>query len=315
MKHVFVINPVSGAKCNEAEIRRALAEGGITDCEIHITQGRKDAMHFVNNWCNTHNEEVRFYACGGDGTINEVASGMIGHPEASLACYPCGSGNDFVKYYGGRENFLNIKELMEADDMPIDIMRVADHYSINVTNFGFDTKVCLAMEKYRHKPLIGGKNAYTAGLVNCFFTGMRTKVTVTADGERIHSDDILLCTVANSQYIGGSYLCAPYSSNHDGRLELCLVKPISRLKLLSLIGYYSKGTHLDSPKFKNVLIFRHVKKVHIEGESDFHITVDGETFPCTSVDIEIIPGAIRLALPKCAAGCEHILEGEPALCQ
>lgn len=315
MKHVFVINPASGAKDNVETIKQLLADcHRLDECEIHVTNGPKDATRFVDTWCKEHNEEVRFYACGGDGTLNEVASGMIGHPEASLACYPCGSGNDFVKYYGGKYNFTDIAALMDAADFPIDAMRVGDHYSFNVTNFGFDTKVCLAMEKYRHTPLLGGKKAYTAGLVQTFFTGMRTKVKVVADDDEISNSDILLCTVANCQYIGGSYRCAPYSSNHDGLLDICLVKPLSRPKLLTLIGSYSKGTHLDNPKFQKYIVYRRARKVHIEGEEDFSITVDGETFASPTVDIEIIPEAIRLALPARASTCEQILPGEPALC-
>lgn len=312
MKHVFIINPASGAKCHENEIKNILADcGRLEQCEIHVTNTPKDATEFVDTWCKRHREAVRFYACGGDGTLNEVVAGVIGHPEASVACYPCGSGNDFVKYYGGKENFLDIPSLMDAEDTPIDAMRVGDHYSVNVTNFGFDTKVCLAMEKYRHSPIIGGKNAYTAGLVNTFFKGMRTNVKVSVDGEDISDGEILLCTVANCQYIGGSYRCAPYGSNHDGLLEVCLVKPLSRPKLLTLIGTYAKGDHLDDARFKDFIVYRRAKSLHIEGDADFSITVDGETFSSPTVDIEILPGAVRLALPKAAAIAEDVHGGTP----
>ena len=312
MKHVFIINPASGHKDNEAEIRQALTDcNRLQECEIYKTTNPKDATEFVDTWCKRHQEAVRFYACGGDGTLNEVIAGVIGHPEASVACYPCGSGNDFVKYYGGKENFMNIQELMNADDITIDAMRVGDHYSINVTNFGFDTKVCLAMEKYRHSALFNGKNAYTAGLINAFFKGMRTRVNIVADGETICDSEILLCTVANCQYIGGSYRCAPYSSNHDGLLDICMVKPISRLQLLTLIGSYSKGEHLDNPKFKDFIVYRRVKQLQLKGENDFAITVDGETFSSPTVDIEVIPGSIRLALPAKAAMYENIRAGKP----
>ena len=54
---------------------------------------------------------VRFYACGGDGTFNEVVAGTLGHPEAETACVPCGSGNDFVRNFGTREEFLDLPNL------------------------------------------------------------------------------------------------------------------------------------------------------------------------------------------------------------
>lgn len=312
MKHVFVINPASGANDHENEIRQILSAcGRLSECEIHITESPAEATEFVDTWCRRHREAVRFYACGGDGTLNEVIAGVMGHPEASVACYPCGSGNDFVKYYGGKENFMDIPALMDAEETVIDAMRVADHYSINATNFGFDTKVCLAMAKYRHSALFGGKRAYTAGLINAFFKGIRTNVKVTADGEVIHDGDILLCTVANAQYIGGSYRCAPYSSNDDGLLDLCLVNPIGRIGLLKLIKIYERGEHLCDPRFKDLIVFRRAKKIQIDGDADFCITVDGETFPNAHPTIEVLPKSVRLALPPKAQNSVCIKEGCP----
>ena len=314
MKHVFIINPASGTNDHENEIRQILAGcNRLSECEIHVTTSEQDATEFVDTWCRRHREAVRFYACGGDGTLNEVVSGIIHHPEASVACYPCGSGNDFVKYYGGKDNFMDIPSLMDAEEVTIDAMRVADHYSVNVTNFGFDTKVCLAMAKYRHTPVIGGKHAYTAGIVNAFFKGMRTKVKVVADDEVLRDDDILLCTVANAQYIGGAYRCAPYSSNDDGYLDICLVKPVGRLGLLKLIKTYERGEHLNDPRFKDLIVYRRAKKLHIEGGDDFAVTVDGETFSAPTVDIEILPKSIRLALPEKAKNSVNIHEGRPNL--
>ena len=81
------------------------------------------------------------YACGGDGTANEVLHGLIGFENASMTCYPCGSGNDYVKYYGGAEKFLDIEALLAGEEHRVDVMRMGHRYAINVINFGFDTAV------------------------------------------------------------------------------------------------------------------------------------------------------------------------------
>ena len=105
MKYVFIINPHAGEADNEEKIRRE-AEG-IEGCEFYVTKSVGDATEFVRNWCKDHaGEAVRFIACGGDGTINEVFNGAVGQKNASVTCYPCGSGNDFVKAFGGAEAFL-----------------------------------------------------------------------------------------------------------------------------------------------------------------------------------------------------------------
>ena len=314
MKHIFILNPAAGKenakKALEEQLKNVYSN---VDYEIYETRGRGDAIAYIKQYCESNRAPVRFYACGGDGTLNEVVNGAVGYPHASVGCIPCGSGNDFVKYYGGKENFMDIPSLMDADEVVIDAMRVADHYSVNVTNFGFDTKVCVAMEKYRHKRFIGGKNAYTAALVTNFFSGMRTKVKVDVDNETVHDGDILLCTVANAQYIGGAYRCAPFSSNTDGYLDVCLVKPIGRIGLLKLIKVYERGEHLNDPRFKDLIVYHRAKSLHIEGEADFCITVDGETFASPTVDIEILPRSIRMALPEKAKQSVCFHEGKPCI--
>ena len=131
MKHVFVINPAAGKENSYETIKAALeALETHVDYELYVTQGVGDATTYIKNYCETYAEPVRFYACGGDGTLNEVVSGVVNYPNASLGCYPCGSGNDFVKYYGGKEHFLDVRALIEADEEYVDLMRVGDRYAL-----------------------------------------------------------------------------------------------------------------------------------------------------------------------------------------
>ena len=83
MKHVFIVNPAAG-KENAAEVIRAAVEKSkfASDCEIYLTQGPGDATAFIRAYCKEHPERVRFYACGGDGTLNEVVNGAVGFPQA-----------------------------------------------------------------------------------------------------------------------------------------------------------------------------------------------------------------------------------------
>ena len=302
MKHVFVINPASGANDHENEIRQILSNAGrLSECEIHITKSPEEATEFVDNWCRRHREAVRFYACGGDGTLNEVVAGMMGHPEASVACYPCGSGNDFVKYYGGKKVFWNLEELLDAPEEYIDLMRVGNKYAINATHFGFDSSVAETMMKVRRKKLIGGKNAYTTGVVVGLFKAMKNACRVSVDGELLNPEgNILLCTIANGQYVGGSFRCAPRSIDNDGELEVCLVKPISVLTFVNLIKVYTEGTHLDDDRFAKILEYRRGKKIEVEAPEGFIYTFDGELIRQNKFTVEVVPNAIRFAVPKSA---------------
>lgn len=300
MKHIFVINPAAGPKSSEDFIKNQLEAIGASDIsEIYVTKGPQDATKFVQKRCAESPDEVlRFYACGGDGTLCEVVAGIVGFENAEMTCYPCGSGNDYVKYYGGKDVFLDLEALINSDAKHVDLMKVCGRYSINVCNFGFEAVVAQTMINVKRKKLIGGKNAYTTGVIKAVFTGMKNKCTVIADGENINpSGKMLLCNVANGRFVGGSYNCAPRSLNDDGLMELCFVKPISIFKFLKLIGKYQNGTHLDDDKYKSVITYRRVKRVEVIVDKEIDVCIDGEIEKSGSFDIEIFPGAIKFASP------------------
>ncbi len=302
MKHVFIINPAAGKENSYEEIRGALeALETPVDYELYETQAPGDATAYIRDYCRTHTEPLRFYACGGDGTLNEVVNGAVGFDHASVGCYPCGSGNDFVKYYGGKRVFLNIKELVEAPEEYIDLMRVGNRYAINATHFGFDSCVAKTMMNVRRKKLIGGKNAYTTGVVVGLLKAMKNECKVYVDGELLNpKGTILLCTVANGQYVGGSFRCAPRSIDNDGLLEVCLVHPVSHFTFLRLVGDYTKGTHLGNPKFEKLIEYRRGKTVQIEAPEGFVYSFDGELIPQKQFTVEAVKHALRFAVPKSA---------------
>ena len=305
MKHIFIYNPTAGRdnRAAMARLREQLEERyAELDLEFYPTKAEKDATAYVRARCEAEPEaELRFYACGGDGTANEVLQGLVGFENASMTCYPCGSGNDFVKYYGGAERFLDVDALMNAREHRVDIMRVGDRYSLNVTNFGFDTEVAKTMSRVRHKKIIGGKHAYTTGIVKALFTAMKNECTVWVDGEKLNDSKILLCTVSNGKYVGGSFCCAPHSDNEDGLLEICLVKPISYFSFVRLVGAYAAGKHLDEPRFKNRIIYRRGKSVRVTAPEGFGYSLDGEIVEDNDFTIEICPAAIRFAVPEAPA--------------
>ena len=302
MKHIFIINPAAGKENSHDVILQALQNlSEKVDYAFYRTQAPGDATAYIRDYCRHNPDSVRFYACGGDGTLSEVANGVVGFAHASLGCYPCGSGNDFVKYYGGKKHFLNIPALIHAREEYIDLMRVGNKYSINATHFGFDSCVAKTMMNVRRKKLIGGKNAYTTGVIVGLFKAMKNDCRVSVDGELLNPDGkILLCTVANGQYVGGSFRCAPRSLDNDGLLEVCLVHPVSHFKFVRLIGEYTKGTHLGNPKFAKILEYRRGRSIHVEAPEGFVYSLDGELIAQNDFTVEVVPHAIRFAVPECA---------------
>ncbi|MBQ6892773.1 MAG: diacylglycerol kinase family lipid kinase, partial [Clostridia bacterium] len=153
MKHIFVINPSAGSGAGVAALKEKIAKLACK-AEIYETTAHRDAVKFVKEYCEKHTEDVRFYACGGDGTLKEVAEGTVGYPHASFSVCPIGSGNDFVRYFGGADAFSDLEKLTAAENKKIDAIGISadgidDTYSINVCNFGFEAYVAGTMHKVR----------------------------------------------------------------------------------------------------------------------------------------------------------------------
>jgi diacylglycerol kinase family enzyme len=101
VRHFFIFNPAAGRRGASARLNAALAALEPERYTLYTTNGTGDAAQYVSGVCGNLPGPLRFYACGGDGTLGEVVTGALGHPQAEVGVWPCGSGNDYVKYYGG----------------------------------------------------------------------------------------------------------------------------------------------------------------------------------------------------------------------
>lgn len=302
MKYYFIVNPLAGKGEAQQSIAEEISKSpNKADCEIYITKCVNDAMEFVKKTCEEHRgEEMRFIACGGDGTINEVFNGAVGFENVSVSCYPCGSGNDLVKSFGGIEKFLNIQALIDAPTRKLDLLKVGDRYSDNVTNFGFDTKVAETVNEDRAKNGHGSKSSYLKGIIKALFTAMKTKCTVIADGENLTPDGLItFCTLGNGQYVGGSFRCAPRAKTDDGLIEVCIALPPKMHKIPPFILKYVKGEHLDNMDKFDFLVYRQAKRVEvIAHQNAFAYSLDGEIIYTDRFTVEIAEKMLDIAVPE-----------------
>ena len=246
MKHIFIINPAAGAKDISKplskQIHSLLPE---EDFVIHITTGKNDARDFVQEYLTQHTKEsVRVYSCGGDGTLNEVLNGLVGFSNASLACYPSGSGNDFVKNFPNMNDFLDLESLIKAETKEIDIIQFNGRYAINICNLGFDGEVGYNFMRFKKIPKIKGPTAYNLAVFWGLLSKMKHMVTVHVDGQLFHQGYILLSAIANGRCYGGGYYCAPRANVTDGLLD--------KLKVL-VVEWLAKHINEDDKAFiKNI---------------------------------------------------------------
>ena len=299
MKHIFIVNPAAGVKDSTQKIKELIEKTNLDiDYTIHITGFGGEAIEYVKKVLSQSGEQIRFYACGGDGTLNEVVNGVIGFDNAQVAVFPCGSGNDYIKYYGTAEDFLDISELARSPSHRVDALKIGERYAINAVHFGLDSYVLRTMIKVRRNIILGGKRAYTAGVIAGFLGAMSTNCSMWADGVKIGGDKILLCTLANGKYVGGSYKSSPLSHNDDGLIEVCQVNPISRMGFLKLMNTYKRGEHLEDVRFKKYLNYMRAKRVEVSAPREIPVSIDGELVTARKFTVEIVKSAVNFVVPR-----------------
>lgn len=301
MKHIFVINPNAGKKDRFEEISSLLKKyDGIIDYETYRTTCKGDGREFVKNYLLTHPKEetYRFYAIGGDGSLHDVVNGAYEFPNAEVACYPSGSGNDFIKNFDNHEGFRDLDSLINGHVKKVDLLKANNKVSINIFNYGFDGEVTFKMHRIKKWPLMSGKGAYNVAAFASLLLNMSTKMKITLDEEVIFDDKGLLIAVANGHTYGGGYKCAPESKVDDGLIDVCLIKKISRFKAPSLMSIYKRGEHISNKKLEGKVIYKKCKHVTIESPNPVAYAIDGEVFREKFIDITILPLALNFVLPE-----------------
>ena len=299
MKHIFILNPAAGKgnKLNlfEEELHTIAKEKAI-DYEIYHTSGVGDATRFVRETCAAHAEmPLRFYACGGDGTINEVVSGAVGFENAEVALMPIGTGNDFVRVLGKREDFLDVAVQIVAEAVPFDVIQWNDKYCVNMMNIGFDGEV--AARASRAKKYVPSGLAYICGVAGEVIKMTKARFRLTMDGKDMGEKQVQISLYANGSFCGGGFRAAPYADLHDGLMDVCFIRPVSRLTLIRLIGSYKKGTHMLLKDTEKYFEYYKCSEVRLEFGKPQRICIDGEIEECETLCIKALRDAVRIVLP------------------
>lgn len=293
MNHLFIVNPAAG-KGNALKAVPAikkLFESIDKHCIVEITQKPGHATELVRSY--VCKENYRVYSVGGDGTLNEVLNGAVGS-KSSLAAIPCGSGNDFIRTILGNSDFENILErTVEGTELPIDIARANGKFFINIASLGFDAEVVYNTIKLKKLPLVTGSMAYILGILVTALRSRSYSLRMEIDSKK--SEGLFtLAAIANGRYYGGGMLPAPDAKVNDGFFDLCLVKKISRLKILRLFPLYMKGAH---GKLSEVSFIKG-RHIHIECSKGVTLNLDGEVERVKQATFEIIPSGIDFVFPK-----------------
>lgn len=313
MQHIFIINPTAGKSDATKQISKTVHQLFMNKeikgtYRIETTSYPLEASEIARRYAEG-GEEVTLYACGGDGTLNEVLNGSVGYDNVTLAHLPIGTGNDFIKYFGptAKKDFLDLKSLMNGHTVEVDVLDVSGQYALNVANIGLDAMIAFNANKFKRIPLITGKGAYQISLAYSFFTSTSHKMKIVVDGIEEQEDTFTFVVCANAKYYGGSYCAAPFADIQDGYMDVILIPKIARSKILRLMKVYEKGEHLNG-KYRDLIVYHKAKKVEIFADRTLEVCVEGEDISIKNPVIQIADKKMKLLVPKKYTRLEKLIE-------
>ncbi|MBQ4336590.1 MAG: diacylglycerol kinase family lipid kinase [Lentisphaeria bacterium] len=296
MTHWFIINPAAGSRDRTRDytekIKAACESKGLS-YRIEISAAPGDCRAIARRAAET-GEEVRLYACGGDGTLNEVASGAAGFSNAAVTVFSGGSGNDFVKLFDQPDAFRDLERLLDCEEAQFDLIRCNDDISLNICSVGLDARIGTDVSNYKRIPLLHGFRAYAVSTLINVFRGIAEHYVIEIDGERIDGRKTLICA-CNGRFYGGGFNPVPEADPTDGLLDVLIVEKVSLLQVAQVIGKYKNGLYAQYPH-----LIRHVRtdRLRILCDKPSSINLDGELRTAQTVDISIAPEKLRFFYPK-----------------
>lgn len=312
-KHIFIVNPAAGKGPEAAQISEVIRDAceacGVA-YEIHKTACRGDATAFTRAKVESKptGDEYRFYACGGDGTLSDVVTGLVGDPGkpkpgVSVGCVPIGTGNDFTRNFSQSEFFLDITKQLLGDPVAIDCFSVegdtpeSHRCGVNMVNIGFDCDVVVKAGELKKRKFLPKSLAYVIGVVIMLKNNLGKIITVVNSDSSTFTREFQLVAVANGGYCGGGFHSAPESKLDDGLLDLSLIKKVSRINFLRLVGHYKNGTHLRTRLGKKVVGYSQITSVELKFPDETNVCIDGEILKLHEARFSVIPRSILFLLP------------------
>ena len=317
MKYIFVINPGSGKRRKQVRllnnIEAAVRKMGVCH-EIYYTAAEKDGERYVRELCernaaSENRQKLRIYACGGDGTINEVVNGAFGYDDVEIGAVPLGTGNDYIRNYGEASDFLNIERQLAGESVCCDLISysaeydgmLTEGYCANMFNIGFDCNVVDMTSQVKRWPLVGGSLAYLISVAIILIEKKGADLRIEYEDGTVLDGRILLIAIANGCFCGGGVKGVPLCQLDDGLMDVSVVKNIGRLLFILLFPSYSKGTHLEKKKVKDGDVIRYSKEkrltVTANGES-LRLCTDGEITTQKRVEFGIVRNGFRFIVPR-----------------
>ncbi len=296
MDVVIIVNPNGGRRRGLAAAESAqarLTKAGFTvDVQISLYQGH--TYEIAAGLVRETAPGTIVGVIGGDGTLFEVVTGLCSvteglPPPFPLAVFPLGTGNSFCRDIAINTPEETVEAILRGSTKRIDVARLVSggrtHYFVNMLGAGFVTNVAARAHRMKHF----GNSAYTLAVLRETIDLKSDNLILTVDGKRIERQGHFI-EIGNSRYTAGNMLMSPGSQIDDGTLEVVLLKGVRRARLLTLLPKVFSGRHVES---RHLEVFSG-RTIHLETETPWRLTPDGEVFGTTPLYVDVLPGALEV---------------------
>ena len=301
---LVIVNPRSGGGLSEsrwARVRGELADG-LGELDSAFTTAPRDATEIARREALGGRKLI--LALGGDGTISEVADGVLAAGAGAtvdIGLIPRGTGGDLRRTLELPEEIAAAAQrVRQAQARPIDAGRVryrgadggeAVRHFINVASFGFSSAVALRANTSTKR--FGGKVAFLGATLRELFAHDNHDIWLTIDGQERRRSRVMMAALGNGRFFGGGMKICPDARLDDGVFDLVTVGDLTTAQVVANIGRLFSGTHLELEQVNHARITRlHAEPV--EADVRIALEMDGETPGHLPATFEILPGALRL---------------------
>jgi diacylglycerol kinase (ATP) len=298
-----IVNPAAGANTTHRKwpgIQSLLKKAGLS-FDYQFTEGKGHAIELAK--AAAGNGYRYLVAVGGDGTIHEVANGILqtaNAGETTLGVISTGTGSDLSRSVGISRDYNQACSSLAnpGAGLSIDVGLVeyrkkgnlCQRFFVNSAGIGFDATVVAATEQL--PKFFGGTIPYLTGLARSFI-GYRNKPVTFRIGERAaEKARVLSMVVANGRYFGGGMHIAPEAKLDDGLFDIVIVGNFGKIELLRVFPRVYKGTHLTYPKIR----LEKDRQITIESSKKFLLHADGELLGEGPVSFQLFPRALNMVV-------------------
>jgi len=291
----LIVNPISGGRKNKNELQKYvsdyLSKNG-NQVTLKTTTRRGEAKEFAHHAVQDSDDLV--VVVGGDGTLNEVASGLVGS-EVAMGIIPMGSGNGLARTLRIPQNIEKACKLIsEGDRVKIDMGKANGRFFALVAGVGFDAAVGKRFDEHHKR----GPISYFYIGTKEFFLYKPETVTISFDDHSLEVEPFLIA-VANGQQYGNNAIIAPDAKLNDGLLDITIIHDISFFQLMRALPKVFSGRLKHYPNAD----FYQAKSVRIQRSGPGVLNVDGEPVDEQSViEISILPKCLKIIAPPNSPG-------------